>query len=363
MAEFLKNNKGLEVLTDTGWSHFDGLAIKCVRNLIEITTEHTSLKCTPEHNLFQNQFSMRPADTFTSGTSIQGKNSIELVLGKNSCPPEIVFDLVNVEKNNRFYANDLLIKNCNFIIFDETLINPFKLSQMEGIDPIEKTGQVRWYRRPTKDGIYLCALDPSMGTGGDPSAIQVFEAGTNKQIAEWTHNKTPIENQVKLLKEITSYLVSITNSPSSVYWSVENNTLGEAALVTIRHIGEENIPGIFLSEPVRLGNVRKFRKGFNTTNTVKLTACAKLKQLVESDRIHIYSRKLISELKTFVSSENTFKAKIGETDDLVMAVITIVRMIETLKNYIPSMNEIQDKADESTMPLPFLMNSSSSRLY
>ena len=224
-------------------------------------------------------------------------------------------------------------------------------------------GQIRWYGTPTKGNTYLVALDPSLGTGGDFSAIQVLEANTHKQMAEWCSNKTNIEDQIKLLTEITTYLVSITEKPTDVYFSVENNTIGEACLVAIRAYGEENIPGIFLSEPARIGNVRKFRKGFNTTNSSKLAACARLKSFVESDRISLYSKKLISELKTFISVENTFKAKIGETDDLVLAIILIIRMLEIIKNYIPELSDARELNDESNIPLPFFISSSSSKYY
>jgi hypothetical protein len=50
-----------------------------------------------------------------------------------------------------------------------------------------KTGQVRWYQRPKKDRIYVIALDPSLGTGGDPAAIQVFEA---KPLSKWPNGDT-----------------------------------------------------------------------------------------------------------------------------------------------------------------------------
>ncbi len=247
---------------------------------------------------------------------------------------------------------------CKFISFEETLINGFKLASLSGIEPIELQGQVRWYVKPSAGNTYLVGLDPSIGTGGDPAAIQVFEARSNKQIAEWTHNKTSIEKQVQLLSEITKYLASITKNPNDIYYSVENNTVGEATLVAIRDIGEENIIGVFLSEPVRLGNVRKFRKGFNTTNTNKLATCSKLKSLVENDRIKLYSKKLISELRTFISVGNTYKAKSGDTDDLVMALILILRMMEILKNYIPDLQNIRATDSEEMMPLPFVMSTS-----
>ena len=44
-------------------------------------------------------------------------------------------------------------------------------------------------------------------------------------------------------------------------------------------MGEENILGMFLSEPIRKGHRRKFRRGFNTTAKHKIDACTKFKEL------------------------------------------------------------------------------------
>jgi hypothetical protein len=71
--------------------------------------------------------------------------------------------------------------DCEFIIADETLISPSVLFELEGVDPIYKQGQVRWYKKPTPGNIYVLALDPSLGTGSDPAAIQIFEANTTTQ--------------------------------------------------------------------------------------------------------------------------------------------------------------------------------------
>ena len=244
---------------------------------------------------------------------------------------------------------------CEFIIFDETLINPLHLIEMAGLDPIEKQGQVRWYKKPAKDHTYMIALDPSLGTGGDPAAIQVFEVPGLKQVAEWCDNKTPVQRQARILQEICAYISDTIGTQNNVYYSVENNTLGEAALVSIAEIGEENFKGIFLSEPRKSGNTNRYRKGFNTTNKSKLAACSKLKSLVETRRMHIASKALISELKSFVASGTSFAAKIGEHDDLVMSVLLAIRMMQTLQNYDADLDsEIKD-ASEFIEPMPFIM--------
>ena len=244
---------------------------------------------------------------------------------------------------------------CEFIIFDETLINPLHLVEMAGIEPIEKQGQIRWYKKPQNGCTYVVGLDPSLGTGGDPAAIQMFELPGLKQIGEWTDNKTPVQKQVRLLKEICETLSNVVGS-TNVYYSVENNTLGEAALVAIAEIGEENIKGLFLTESKKAySSGVRVRKGFNTTNKSKLAACAKFKSLVESKRMHIASKKLISELKTFVALGNSYEAKIGERDDLVMSTLLVVRMMQQIQDFDARIDmELRDGEDNFVAPMPFI---------
>lgn len=245
--------------------------------------------------------------------------------------------------------------DCEFIIWDETLINPSHLIEMSGIDPIERQGQVRWYKRPEPQYTYMVALDPSLGTGGDPAGIQIFELPTFNQVGEWQNNRTPIQQQVGVLTEITKYLAETVNQ-HNIYYSVENNSLGEAALISISEIGEENIKGIFLSEPKHTGGGKRYRKGFNTTSRSKLSACAKLKNLIESKRMTITSKPLISELKTFVRTGTTIAAKPGETDDLVMSLILIVRMAQLLQNYDATLDSaMRDGLDDFIEPMPFII--------
>jgi hypothetical protein len=236
---------------------------------------------------------------------------------------------------------------CEFIIADETLIAPAILIELEGIEPLFRQGQIRWYKKPEKGNIYVVALDPSLGTGGDPAAIQIFEANTTTQVGEWKHNKTDIPSQVKLVAQINKYIVECTNEPTNLYYSFENNTLGEAALVSLAEYGESNIPGSFMSEP------GKKRKGFNTTNKSKLAACAKFKTLVESKKMTINSHSLITELKSFVALGGSFEAKIGDTDDLVMASLLIVRILQQLSEYHYDLDNYIRDHEEFIAPLPF----------
>jgi hypothetical protein len=245
--------------------------------------------------------------------------------------------------------------DCEFIIADETLIAPAKLIDLQGREPEYKTGEVRWYKRPEKDRIYVVGLDPSLGTGGDPAAIQVFEANSTEQVAEWRHNRTDIPTQIRIMSNIIQHIYDGTGNENNIYYSVENNSIGEAALISIAEFGEENIRGYFLSEPS--GGTRRYRKGFNTTHKPKLAACAKLKHLIESNRMRIHSRSLVSELKSFVAAGTSYAAKAGETDDLVMATVLAVRMLIILQDYHKELDDHMRDHNESLIePLPFVMS-------
>jgi hypothetical protein len=250
--------------------------------------------------------------------------------------------------------------NCEFLVYDETLINSIHLAGMEGKNPIMNMGQTRWYKQPSRDHIYAISLDPSLGTGGNSAGIEVFELPSFTQVAEWQHNLTPIQGQIRVLKEILKYIAETIGEENvnNIYWSIENNAIGEAGLICIRDIGEENFPGLFVSEPIRKGHVRKFRKGFNTTHKTKISACARLKYLIESGKMKINSKPLISELKNFIASGISFKGKMEEEDDLVSACLLIVRMSQVLADWDSrifdtySSNEaIEDEDFELPMPI------------
>ena len=250
--------------------------------------------------------------------------------------------------------------DCEFLIYDETLIKATKLADLEGIDPVHRHGHVRWYGKVKKNAAYLVALDPSLGTGGDYGAIQVFELPKMIQVAEWQHNNTPIQGQIRIMKQmidqIAEDLKAMGKNQPEIYYSIENNTIGEAGLIAISDIGEENIPGQFLSETVRKGHVRRFRKGYNTTHNSKMSACAKFKQMLENESMQVNSKNLVSELKNFVASGNSYKAKPGEHDDLVMSTLLAVRMASTVSSWDQQLFErLRDSEEEIMMPMPIII--------
>jgi len=78
--------------------------------------------------------------------------------------------------------------------------------------------------------------------------------------------------------------------------------------------------------------------------------------MIETNKLKVKSKPLISELKNFVATGSSYKAKLGHTDDLISAMLLSIRMIEVLKDWDPrvynSFTSIeQDEDYEAPMPI------------
>ena len=73
--------------------------------------------------------------------------------------------------------------------------------------------------------------------------------------------------------------------------------------------------------------------------------------------MEIASSALLQELKTFIARGSSFAAKDGETDDLVMATVLVVRIAQQVAQYDESAyDELKDSFtdEESVEPMPFV---------
>jgi hypothetical protein len=324
----MKLNTKYKVLTPNGFKSFAGVDIMGTKPTVRLELENSYyIECTNDHKFFTDTETRNELSNLEIGTKIltdQGYKKITSITPTGKI--EKVYDLIEVEGGHRFYANGMLVSNCKFVTFEETLLNPAKFAALDSQKPLYTEEHVRWYKKPNRKNVYCVALDPSMGTGGDDSAIQILELPSMTQVGEWQHNKTPVEGQVRVLNNILEHLRECGIHSDNVYWSVESNTLGEAVLVVLRDTGEENFFGTFLHDTRRDIGAKNRRKGFITTNKTKLEACSKIKSWVESDKLKLHSASILSQFKVFIRTGTSYAAKSGEKDDLVMALVLAVRM-------------------------------------
>jgi hypothetical protein len=259
---------------------------------------------------------------------------------------------------------------CEFVTDDDTLINPLTLTHLKSKPPEFYTGTIRWYVEPEPNKTYLVGLDPALGTKNDFSAIEIFQLPEMIQVAEWQNNESAPRRQVAVLMEAMYALDGFLrdnpdqNGDPEIFWTFENNTIGEAVLTIVEDTGEERFPGSLVTERRRKGlQMKRVRKGLNTTNRSRLSSLARLKSLVESGRMTLHSANLIRELKNFVAVGNSFKAKPGEHDDLVMATSLVVRMIDVVLSWetVSSNRALREYIDDSELgelveePMPVII--------
>jgi hypothetical protein len=251
---------------------------------------------------------------------------------------------------------------CRFAGEESTLISSLCLQRLRGIDPIARIADVRWYDKIIPERTYLVSLDPSAGVGKDHACIEVWSLPDMVQVAEWNSNRTSIPNQVRNMQTMINHIYQDIKRQGfkgepEIYFTLENNTWGEAALQSVNDIGEENFMAQMLNEPRRYGTVR-FRKGLNTNGRSKANACAKMKSLLESNKLKVNSKILVRQLKFFVSKGDSFAAKPGEHDDCVMSTLLCVRMMQMVTNWDDKVGELMrdvfdtDDAGQRD-PLPF----------
>jgi hypothetical protein len=75
--------------------------------------------------------------------------------------------------------------------------------------------------------------------------------------------------------------------------------------------------------------------------------------------LKLYSKPLISELKTFVAKGISFSGKVGSNDDLVSSLLLALRMVILLQEWDPAIYDKmrEEREDEWVMPLPIYVSS------
>jgi hypothetical protein len=367
MACFVPNYEGLKVKTATGYMDFSGIAYMGDKPIyrvgfdnkswIEVSIDHKFTKENGEDILISD---VKIGDTILAE---EGNTCITDIIDTGKIEP--VYDLIDVD-GNHYYTNGVLSHNCEFLTAEETLVSSLKLINLKGREPSFNHDLIRWYSEPQPNRVYLIGLDPAAGTGGERAAIQVYQLPEMKQIAEWCDNMSPpkvqIENLIKILRYIRDRLKSSpiqTEEPeNAIYWTFENNGVGEAINALITEQGEEKFPGVFISEPKRAG-IRTGRRGLTTSQKPKMAACIKLKSMVETDKLEIASKAFVIELKNYIRKGVGYEHKNGNTDDLVSATLLTIRLAGIISNFDPNMTErlkeVLELEEETSAPLPFIM--------
>ena len=248
--------------------------------------------------------------------------------------------------------------DCEFLSSDELLIDSIKLNQIRTMKPVFSENDFNFY--VTEDElstipIFLVGVDPSTGSGGDYSVVQIFSFPEMKQIGEYRTNKLIIPF---LYKKITWILTKLTElrgkngQRPEVFWSFERNSIGEA--ISALHFNDEK-----QNEYAELVNDDPSKFGMYTSARTKIQAALKLKTFVEKvgeGSLKLNSEQLLFELKNYAAKGKSYEAKIGATDDCVAACLVVIRILDYLSKFNEKAHQTvydYDYDEESDGPMPF----------
>lgn len=273
---------------------------------------------------------------YRGGVGRNGFKAVKVLYNRHPNRDEEWAEAQKVKLGEEAFRREIL---CEFISAEETLVSSTVLSLLEPSLPLKVEGKVQWFKPIEPNKIYLVGLDPSMGIGKDFSVIQVFSVPEMEQVAEYRDNKAPIRRQINVLYELLKVIYQTMRSnpiqiaEPELYWSIENNILGEASLQVLTDTGEEYFPGMIINEPKRSGLHIRYRRGLQTSHKTKLAACSKLKSLMERGCMKINSKQLVSEIKNFVAKGNSYEGAPGSYDDCVDATLIICRMLLIMQQW------------------------------
>jgi hypothetical protein len=212
---------------------------------------------------------------------------------------------------------------CSFLGSSNTLVATSKLNVLAPEEYLEETSEgLRIFETAKKDNIYFLQADVSRGQGSDYSAFTIIDAITApyKVVASYRNNIVSPFNFPNIIKAAAekynnAYVLIETNDIGGQVSSILYNDLEYENLLMTKISGRK---GQILSQGFAGG---KSEMGLRTTAQTKKIGCAILKRLVEEDKIFLNDERILSELMTFVSKSNTFKAEDGHNDDLVMTLV------------------------------------------
>jgi hypothetical protein len=214
---------------------------------------------------------------------------------------------------------------CSFIGSSASLIagdviaslspTPYVFTTDDGLDILEE---------PQKDHQYVVVVDTSRGVGGDYSAFTVTDVSS-----------VPYRVVGKYRNNIISPLLypdiihKVAKDFNNAYVLIEINDIGqqiadilhsELEYENIFRVGASTKQGQFLTS----GFKGSAFLGVRTTKQVKRIGCSNLKTLIESKKLLIFDKDIISELSTFIEVRGgVYGADEGYHDDLVMTLVLL----------------------------------------
>ncbi len=244
-------------------------------------------------------------------------NSIKLMWDVHPERGDEWFEKETKNMSKKQVAQELL---CDFASSGDTFLTNDVLEKIRILtkDPIEKSGpnnNIWYWEYPIENSNYIISADIARGDSGDYSTFHVINTNTMSVSAEFK-GKIPPDQFASLVYDVAKRYYNAMVCP-------ENNAYGYTMLVKLSDLGYKNI--YFSKEKEKYeylygGSSNIGKAGFTTSKESRDKILANLEESLRNGKIKTFSRRLFSELKTFIWNGKKITAMKGYNDDLIMSI-------------------------------------------
>ena len=210
---------------------------------------------------------------------------------------------------------------CNFNMSGETVFHGEDLAIIKKNlkEPKYRTGFDRnfWiWEEHNPNFTYMLSADVSRGDGNDYSAFHILKIETMEIIAEYQGKATP--------DIFSNLLINAGKEYGDCMIVVENNSIGYTVLDKLRDMAYPNIYYSYKSsheyvDSLSAETMNNTVAGFTMSLKTRPLVVAKMEEFIRNKLITIYSKRIFSEMETFVWHNGKPQAMRKYNDDLIMS--------------------------------------------
>ena len=239
-----------------------------------------------------------------------------------------------------------------FLASGRNVFKQIDLQKHQTMFPIDrKWADVLIWETPLKGFKYVIGVDPAEGVGGDSAAVEVFNAQTGEQVAEFASSSISPDRLAYMVIELGNWY-------NKALLVVESNNHGHAVL----QILGRKYYNLYRRKTIdKISGQETDRLGWNSNGTTKPLLVDNLEEAVRMQSISLRSEELVKEMKVFVQTDVPGKMGYGAEgsahDDRVIAAglaVQGIRMMPMLKKYETlAEKKLREYAEKHGLPSSF----------
>jgi hypothetical protein len=193
-----------------------------------------------------------------------------------------------------------------------------------------------------EDRYYMLTADTATGHGRDFSTFQVMDIFNREQVAEFRY-QIPTDSFGMLIKKMARYY-------NNAFVVVETNHPGPATFNEVYKSRIDPYPNVYVQKR------GKDLASWETTSKTRVKLIEAYFRDLENGSIHVYSSRLLEEIKTFIWSDSDKpEALTGYNDDLVMSLAMFCHLKDKQQTAMPLiLSSSYSKASEYSETMPDL---------